>query len=198
MKVLLILYPIKHYVNVLIGKKESPEIKRKIATFYQRLIEKRYLDFQRVFVLFSETKNSTKPNRPQLWEGVSLRNNDIVGACGITFKNHRENKLYPEQSNILALCPKPIDQLIVGGFHLWDCVDKIAKYAYQQGLNVLVDEDLTELFFYRVRNSKGDPFLQTPISREKSLKQTRKILSKTGLLENARKIRNERPWLVQI
>ena len=200
MRVLLILYPIQPYVNVLIGKKESPEVKAKIAGFYQMLIQKRYPGFKRIFALFSSTEDLTKPNISQLWEGVLPQNGDIIGASGVTFENHCENKVYPKESNILALCPKLIDKLVIGGFHLWDCVDKTAKYAYRQRINVSVDEDLTELFFYQVRNSKGDPFLRIPISKKKSSEITRKQLNRagSGFLEDAREARIKRPWLIQM
>ncbi len=42
-------------------------------------------------------------------------------------------------------------QIIVGGFFWSDCVDFFAKEAYAAGLNVLVDEDLTDLFPYRLK-----------------------------------------------
>ncbi|MGM5488181.1 MAG: hypothetical protein ACQESG_04495 [Nanobdellota archaeon] len=41
--------------------------------------------------------------------------------------------------------------LRLGGFHLWDCVERVAKRAYNRGLDVLVDEDLTELFTSRMQ-----------------------------------------------
>lgn len=31
---------------------------------------------------------------------------------------------------------------------MWDCVDKLAKRAYERGIDVLVHEDLTEFFSY--------------------------------------------------
>ncbi len=198
MKVLLILYPIQPYVDVLIGKKEPPEVKAKIAGFYQMLIRKRYPGFQRVFALFSDEKDLTRPDISQLWEGVHPQKGDIIGASGVTFENHCENRVYPKESDILALCPKPIDELVVGGLHLWDCVDKTAKHAYQQGIDVSVDEDLTQLFFHQVRNSKGEPFLRIPISREKSLEKRRNELSRAGYLEAVRKERSKRPWFAQI
>lgn len=43
-----------------------------------------------------------------------------------------------------------IDTIRIAGFHLWDCVDKLAKRAYERGLKTLVDEDLTELFGWRI------------------------------------------------
>lgn len=40
--------------------------------------------------------------------------------------------------------------LRVAGFHLWDCVERLAKRAYEKGIETLVDEDLTELFSFRM------------------------------------------------
>lgn len=50
-----------------------------------------------------------------------------------------------------------VEKLWVAGFHLWDCVEKLAKRAYKRGIDVKVDEDLTELFVYRVVDPKFCP-----------------------------------------
>ncbi len=54
MKSLLILYPIQPYADVLMGEKEFPEIKLEYARIYQRLIVKRYPDFQLIWMMFSQ------------------------------------------------------------------------------------------------------------------------------------------------
>ncbi len=41
--------------------------------------------------------------------------------------------------------------LVVAGFHVDDCVEEFAKYTYNCGMKVLVDEDLTELLQFRMR-----------------------------------------------
>ncbi len=198
MKVLLILYPINPYVNFLIRKKRFPKTKERIASFYQHLINKRYPGFQIVFVLFSKNRNSAKPNMSQLWKGINIKASDIVGSAGVTYRNFRYNWQRPKHADIFALCPEPIDELVIGGFHLWDCVDGFAGYAFQKGLNVVVDEDLTDLFFYMIKDLKSKLSLQIPISREVSLQRKKERLYEVGLLEHARKRRRDKPWFTPI
>lgn len=63
------------------------------------------------------------------------------------------------------LNPQKYSQIIVGGFHCYDCVKKFAMEIYKLNNNVIVDTDLTELFFgvRRYKNwqtSKFDPDLK--------------------------------------
>lgn len=200
MKYLLILYPIQSYADVLIGKAELPEIKVRYAEIYQELIRKRYHNFQMVCVMFSAPEDPTKADVSQLWQGFSVNGEDIIGACGVTFEDHCKKRIYPKEDKILKLCPEPVEKLVVGGFHLWDCVDKTARYAYNQGINVSVDEDLTELFFWSVRDNKGIPVFKIPVSKKESLMQTRKRLNGAGrgFLKDARAERRKRPWMASI
>ncbi len=203
MKSILILYPIQPYADALVDEEELPEVKVRYAEIYQELIRKRYPDFQMICVMFSAPGDLVKPDISQLLKGFSVNGNDIIGACGVTFEDHCKKRIYPKEEKILDLCPQPTKELIVTGFHLWDCVDKVAKYAYNQGINVLVDEDLTELFFFSVRGPGGIPILKIPISKKESLKQTRRRLRKVGIfgnffLERSRAERKTKPWMVQI
>jgi len=53
---------------------------------------------------------------------------------------------YVDSNTILSkLTSKPIDKLVVGGFIVTDCVDKFAQDAYNLGLDILVDEDITDM-----------------------------------------------------
>jgi hypothetical protein len=202
-KTLLILYPIQPYADSLTFKKKGglPEANERYAEIYQELVRKRYPDFQMVYVMFSVPGDLDQPDMSQLWKGFSVNEKDIIGACGVTFKDHCGKHIYPKTSKILGLCPCSTEELVVGGFHLWDCVDKVAKYAHEQDFNVVVDEDLTELFFFSVRGPAGIPMSRIPVSREESLRQMRRQLREVGrdfLLENALKERKMRPWMAQI
>jgi len=150
--------------------------------------------------MFSASEDPSKADMSQLCKGFLVNENDIIGACGVTFKEHCEKRIYPEEDKIFELCPKPIDEIVIGGFHLWDCVDKTAKWAYNQGINVSIDEDLTELFFYSIRGPGGLPVAKIPISKEKSLKIKRRQLREGGgfFLEHARQARKDRPWMAQV
>lgn len=200
MKCLLLLYPIQPYADALISKEELPEIKVRYAEIYQELIRRRYPDFRMVCVMFSAPEDLTKPDTSQLWKGFSVNGNDIIGACGVTFEDHCKKRIYPKGDKILELCPYPVEELVVGGFHLWDCVDKTARWAYNQGINVLVDEDLTELFFFSTRGPRGLPVFKIPVSRKESLRRAKRQLRKAGgfFLENAREERKKRAWMAQI
>ncbi|HSU72752.1 MAG TPA: hypothetical protein VLJ21_02795 [Candidatus Binatia bacterium] len=43
-----------------------------------------------------------------------------------------------------------VSELRVGGFYLWDEVERFAAYAWKLGKKVMIDEDLTELFAGRI------------------------------------------------
>jgi len=79
---------------------------------------------------------------------INLQPEDKTLKIGVDFKIHTAEKTYPDPNNILSQFGEATI-IRVAGFHLWDCVEKLAKCAHEIGLNVLVDEDLTELFSTR-------------------------------------------------
>ena len=186
----MLLYLIQPYVDVFIGR-EPPEVKTRFAALYKKIVQERYPGFQVICVFFSEPGKKEEPDLSQKWDLFSPEENYTIGACGVTFTDHCDKRVYPKESDILLLCPDPIDELIISGFHFSDCVEKIARYAHEQGIQVFADENLTELFFYGTKRG-------IPISREASLRRTRKLLKKSSLLDFARKKREGRPWLVQL
>jgi hypothetical protein len=200
MNTLLVLYPIQPIADVLMGRRTAEEIKVKYPEIYQLLISKRYPDFRIVWMMFAKAE-SAGPDMSLLWRGISIKESDIVGSCGITFERQCKEKVYPDPKVILDFCPRPTEKLVIAGFHFWDCVEKVAKNAHLQGLNVLVDDDLTEFFFYKVRNHMGHPSSsRIPTSIQKSLEKDRKHLLEAGphYLEVTREARRERPWLLPI
>lgn len=201
MKSLLILYPIWPYVNSEIWG-EYRETKKKYAQAYQQLISARYPDFQITWMMFSEMENPEKPDMSYLWSDISIKKDDIVGACGVNFNVHCQMELYPDPKTILGACPQPIEKLVIGGFHFWDCVDRVAECAHNQGIDVLVDDDLTEFFFHKISNDEGIPTLsRIPLSRKKSIEEDRKRAIETGgslQLKCMREARKNKPWLLQI
>ncbi len=192
MKYLLILYPIRPYVDVLIGSWFRKEYK-KFALLYKDMIKKRYSNFKVICVFFSKDGETNNPDTAQDWDMFSQEKNYTIGACGVSFYDHCKKEIYPNPKRIISLCPKPIDELVIGGFHLWDCVDKTAKCAFEQGIKVSVDEDLTELFFSSVRLGK------IPVSRETSIKNSKLQLNKAGslFLKMACEARKDKPWMFQ-
>ena len=90
---------------------------------------------------------------------VKLNDSDNIFYANISREDMniacKANKDYHADSEqiISQLGLTPDDELIIGGFHLRDCVSRLAKDAYNKGINVLVDEDLTETFLHRSKSS---------------------------------------------
>lgn len=87
---------------------------------------------------------------------IDLQSEDRVIKVGIDSQTHRtkredESYLYPDQDYILNQLNSP-SKIIIAGFHMWDCVEKLARKAYERGINTLVDEDLTEFFAGRLKD----------------------------------------------
>ncbi len=79
---------------------------------------------------------------------INLQPTDQVIKAGIDFKIHTTEEVYPDQDYILSQLNGEI--IRIAGFHMWDCVEKLAMRAYEIGLDTLVDEDLTEFFSWRI------------------------------------------------
>ena len=119
---------------------------------------------------------------------------DITLASGIT---HTEllRKNYPNPDSILKNFPADCE-LVLGGFHLCDCVDRIAEKAHQNGMNVFIDEDTTDGFFPRIKQ-----FGNVPVQRDiriypTPLSELRKRMSPEKLVEFLEASR-QKPWLSQ-
>ncbi|MFC1697945.1 hypothetical protein ACFL1H_06405 [Nanoarchaeota archaeon] len=83
-----------------------------------------------------------------------------------------------------------IEKVVIGGFHQFDCVDKLAEFNYNLGIDTFVDEDTTELFFARVI----DPGV--PLIRENwSLKELGVGDKYYDFVKESRK---DKPWMVQV
>lgn len=89
---------------------------------------------------------------------IELQKSDRVIEVGLDFKTHTTKMPdgecpYPDQDDILNLLDG-VRILRIGGFHMWDCVERLARRAYERGVDVMVDEDLTE--FLGIRLSDPD------------------------------------------
>lgn len=76
-------------------------------------------------------------------EGDKIVYTDITGTTHYTSQPDGTHR-YPNADYILNQVDTT-EHLRVAGFHIWDCVTKMAQRAHERGINVLVDEDLTEL-----------------------------------------------------
>lgn len=149
MKEFVFLYPIPEYVDISIENSGGIErdgadiFRKKYNDAINEAIDIRYRKngFGINYVLFD--------NHP-VSDLFELQDSDRFIQAGLDFKTHT-TKLpngeytYPNPDNILDKLTG-LHILRVAGFHLNDCVEKIAQKAYERGLDVLVDEELTEIF----------------------------------------------------
>jgi hypothetical protein len=86
-----------------------------------------------------------------------VEDKDRVLETEVTFQNHVLTRTYIDNATLLSRFGdnQEIEHLRVAGFHIWDCVEKFAKEAHGSGVDVLIDEDLTEFLTSRIRSKKG-------------------------------------------
>jgi len=90
----------------------------------------------------------------EISDAITLHETDCTIQVGLDFETHTTKVNgaypYPDTDFILDQLGTP-RKLVVAGFHMWDCVERFARRAHERGLDVLVDEDLTEFFPARLR-----------------------------------------------
>lgn len=143
MKEFVFLYPIPEYFDSRIevdsyGKEGGIEAFRaRYKDLLNQCIDLRYRKkgFGINYVIF---------DRHAISDVIELQPADRILNAGIDFSTLKKY-IYPNPDDILNQLGA-LRILRVAGFHLTDCVEKLAKRAYEKGLDVLVDEDLTQLF----------------------------------------------------
>ena len=151
-KIFLYLYPIKEFTNMFLLSDDKLYdewgVERPLPILNET-INKRYREqgYKIVYVLY--------PDKEMF--GIEKQNGDKVIYTDITFDeasaydsngNEKQNFIpkYPNEEKILEQLGY-VDELVVGGYHAMDCVKRVAEVALQNGINTLVDLELTDLFF---------------------------------------------------
>lgn len=147
-KKFLFLYPIDKIFDFEISNytwSHGEGFRKKYITLLNRCIEQRYRQngFQINYLVFDDTPVSAV---------ILQKPEDVKIKAGITAEEHFELKIYPDEKGIIERI-MPAKRLVIAGFHLWDCVDKAAESAYRRGIDVEVDEDLTETFPGMINNT---------------------------------------------
>ena len=157
-KVFLYLYPIEEYSKVFyLGNDYYDEIgvKRPFDVLNET-IQKRYRDngFQVVFVLYPNKEIYgivPKTEDRIIYTDVSF--SDATGYNVDGSKKLEDEIVYPNEQNIINQLGN-IDELVIGGYHAQDCVKRVGEVSLANGINTIVDLDMTDLFFnlYRQDN----------------------------------------------
>ncbi len=123
---------------------------------------------------------------------IKLQQSDRVIEVGLDLRTHTTKQPngeypYPNQDYILDQL-NGASVIRIAGFHMLDCVERLARRAYERGLDTLVDEDLTEFFAWRIK----DPHFRA--DRYPTYNPRRDGDSTFKAFTEARK---HRPWLWQ-
>ena len=177
-KVFLYLYPIKEFTNMFLFHDDKLydewNVPRPLPIL-NATIDKRYREkgYQVVFALYLDR---------ELY-GIEQKDRDKIIYTDIPFSeasaydengNEKKNFIpkYPNERFLIEQL-EPVDELVVGGYHVMDCVKRVAEVALQSGINTLVDLDLTDLFFnlykqndyFDMENYSPEKFKMNMISR---------------------------------
>lgn len=204
MRVYLFLYPIKWYIDREI--EDNKEERKECLSRINAIIEARYRSqgFQIYWLLFGKEGSEAEADFGVVEPLFEIRPEDKTLSSGLSLLTHRSKLEYPDPCDLLERIPKS-EQLVIGGFHLADCVDKLATQAHSSGVLVFVDEDTTDMFFKLRRMYGLSPILSTPEEyaarfRDMLLQVFQRVQHNTYeyLLELHRAERREKPWLVMI
>ncbi len=161
----LFLYPVKEYFDSVLNICRTFSIEGHSVNRLNDIINSRYRNkgYQINWLLFSREDDLDKPDTEGASDYVSVNKNDRILSAGIPFRRHVSEELYADNDFILNQLPEH-KELVVGGFHRGDCVNRLAACSYARGVKTFVDEDTTEIFFWReafegVPLVRGEPSL---------------------------------------
>ncbi len=189
----LFLFPIKEYIEACLDACRTFELEGHHPGEIVKIIDARYRNnnFKINWLLFCQENNPSITDTSQVSPHIEIRENDGLLTAGVSFKRHTNEELYADADFVLNQLPKH-QRLVLGGFHQWDCVDKIARRSYEGGIDTFVDEDTTDCFFGR------QAFYGIPLVREKwSLDDLGMDKFFSEIKEHIIKEREKRPWFVQ-
>jgi hypothetical protein len=141
------MYPIQHYFDRETNWPYNQSEARMAVEYYNSLLYTRYFNFEKIFVTFDDENGL--PDKSLFWKGLRIDPDVLVISATIKFDDLDTHCIYPNPANIIKQIPDVIDNIVVSGFHYWDCVDRVANYLYKNSYDVQSDPDLSEFFFYQ-------------------------------------------------
>lgn len=150
-KIFLYLYPIEEYFETFyLGNEYYDEIKvGRPFDVLNETIQKRYRNkgFHVIFVLYPDKEMYGV--LPQKGDRIIYTDIPFTKVSGYNLdgsKKFADEIKYPNEQSIINQLGD-VEELVVGGYHAQDCVKRVGEVALANGINTLVDLDMTDLFF---------------------------------------------------
>lgn len=198
MKIFLFSYPIRPYCEEgLVGSAlRSLHEKGHDARRLGEIIARRYRGrgYQVWWLCFGLPGTEDIPDLTLLSPYLGWEEADTFISCDVSFHDHVKFEQYPNTERVLDMLPPRLKRLVLGGFHQGDCVEKIARAATKRGIPTLVDEDTTEMFFFRT-SLRGQIPLIRPLCQHvrELLAEQESDVMRTWILER----RRNKPWFAK-
>lgn len=181
-KVFLYMYPIEEFINILTFDDDyyTKYRREKPLKALNETIDLRYRNngYKVVYILYKDKDVY----------GLDVKDNDEVVHTNINFEDaliYNEELDIPTvpSEQIIVNQLKDVDELVVGGFHFSESVKRVAEIALNNGIDALVDLELTDLFFslYYENEFQKDNY---DLDRYKRLKMKRSFINCRNLKED--------------
>jgi len=151
-KVFLYLYPIEEFAKVFdLGNDYYDESGvRRPFDILNEAIQRRYRNngFQVVFALYPD--KNIYGIIPQQSDKIIYTDILFTSASGYNLDGSNKSNdliIYPNEQKLIDQLGD-VEELVIGGYHAQDCVKRVGEVALENGINTLVDLDMTDLFFY--------------------------------------------------
>ncbi len=145
------MYPIEEYTKMFLlhdNLYDEWHIPRPLPILNE-CIQKRYRDhgYEVVFVLYPDRDIFgivPKEDDKIIYTDILFSENSAIDEKGRTKKNFVPK--YPDLGLLMNQLGA-VEKLVVGGYHFSDCVKRVGEFAMDEGIDTIVDLDLTDLFF---------------------------------------------------
>lgn len=150
-KIFLYLYPIQEYTKIFLFSDDyyENEQRENPLDVLNECINERYRkhEYEIVYAIYPDKEIfgiKTMPNDKIIYTDITFKEASGYNEDG-SKKDDSDIKYPSEQYLINQL--GIVDKIVIGGFHFSDCVKRVAECCLENGIDTLVDLDLTDLFF---------------------------------------------------
>lgn len=202
MKIFLFLYPIKPYIEHEVRNWFWRDKNIDPLCRLNELVEIRYRQrgYRIFWLVFSVHGHRKKIDQQLISPRIVIKEQDQIIPAGVFWHSHTckelKKHIYPSPAHILQQLPTNTKEISIGGFHQYDCVGRVARYVYRHSIPVMVDEDLTDYYFKRMRAEKN-----IPDTREEYTAEAFGVLNTTDDNQYHREriieVRHRQPWFAQ-